>query len=135
MRLKTPKTPTTPRENVDNMVVRCYSVRSQWTIPTGKHEKKERVATYPRIQNALDQDKAPGHHQSLHRIREGMRLIRPSHVGRRNQQNSHATMSLRWDKLVKCPIFQHKADEKHEDSQCPKDGDWRDFPILTVADP
>lgn len=33
------------------------------------------------------------------------------------------------------PVFQHEADEKHEDSQRPEDGDWWDFAILAVADP
>ncbi|KFY30643.1 hypothetical protein V494_08084 [Pseudogymnoascus sp. VKM F-4513 (FW-928)] len=64
-----------------------------------------------------------------------MRLKRPRHIRRRDEQDDQTPMPRFPDQLVDSPVLEHEAEEEHEDAQRPEDDGGRDFPALPVADP
>lgn len=59
-----------------------------------------------------------------------MRLIGPCDVGGGDEEDGDAPMTGRWNKLVQGPILENKAEEEHEDTKSPKDGNGR-YVVMT----
>lgn len=87
------------------------------------------------FENTLGQDEAPGDGKGLDRVGEGVRLKSPGDVGRGDEQDGDATVSLRLNKLVDSPVLQHEAEREHEHPQCVEDDNGRDLTVVPVADP
>lgn len=113
------------------MIVAVTSVSIHMLVPT----KSCQGGPYRALDNALNQDQAPSNNETLDRVGERVRLVRPCDIGRGDQEHSNATVSWRADELMDGPILQHKAGDEHEDAKCPKDCDWGNLAILAVSDP
>jgi hypothetical protein len=129
IRLKIPKTTKTPSTVDERIEDRCFT---QVRIIQNMRSKG---ATNLRVHYALNQDQTPGYDESLDRIREGMCLISPGHVGRGDKENSNSSMTRRLDELMDGPILQDKAHEKHQDPKRPKYCNRWNLAVLAIADP
>lgn len=129
MRLKRPKTATTPSTVEDRMEDRCYVCVSLVFLRSLGN------MTNLRIHYTLDQDQTPGDNERLDRVGKGMCLVRPSNVGRGDKEDSNPPMSWRRDELVERPVLEDEAGEEHENPERPEDGNGRNLAILAVTDP
>ena len=84
------------------------------------------------IKNPLYHHQSPRHDQRFNGVGEGVGLVGPCHIRRGHQNNSKSPVFGRRDKLMKSPVFQHEAQQEHQDPQGVVYDLWRDllFPSL-----
>lgn len=129
MRLKIPKTEMMPR-----MVHARREERCCWML-FGASFRRVLLRTHRSIHDALNQNHAPRNNERLDGVGESVRLVRPSDVGRRDEQYCDAAVARRLDELVNCPVLEDEADDEHEDAEGPENGNGRHLAGLAVPNP